>query len=195
LAAVLLKEHLPKAFFGWAALAIAGTYLMVFGFGAPVLDTGDKTVLAALYALVATVAFAMSTVFSKRALRHVDFKMSTYLRFLLTAFLMLIISTITADVGKIEMVSKGQWIVLLMIVFATGGPAIFLYYYGLNRISASVATICELAFPLTSVVLEYFVHDQIMNLPQWLGVSILIFSIIQVSKFHLANKPNGHVKK
>ncbi len=187
LAAILLKERLSRTFFSWALLAVAGAYLMIFGFSAPNLATGDKTVLASLYALIATVSFAMSTVFSKRALRHVDYKMSTYLRFVLTALVMLLVATLTSDVQKIGEVNTTQWFVFLLIVFATGGPAIFLYYYGLNRISASVATVCELAFPLTAVVLEYFVHDKIMNIPQWIGVSILIYSIIRVSQFRSKN--------
>ena len=188
LAAVMLKEHLPKAFFAWAGLAIVGAYFMIFGFGLPNFETGDKTIIASIYALIATLAFAMSTVFSKRAIRHVDYKMSTYLRFVLTAMVMLIVSSITTDIQKVGMVSNDQWLIFLLIVFASGGPAIFLYYYGLKQISASVATICELAFPLTAVVLEYFIHGKLMELPQWFGVAVLIFSIIRVSKFHLTNK-------
>ena len=36
------------------------------------------------------------------------------------------------------------------------GFAIFFYYYGIKQISASVSTICELAFPLTAVHLSIF---------------------------------------
>lgn len=190
LAAVLLKEHLPKVFFAWAGLAIIGAYLMVFGFSLPNLETGEKTILAAGYALIATVSFAMSTVFSKRALKNVDYKMGTYLRFLLTAMVMLVISILSSDLQHLGEVNTSQWLIFILIVFSTGGPAIFLYYYGLMRISASVATICELAFPLTAVVLEYFVHGKLMNFPQWVGVSILIGSIIRVSRFHLIQAEN-----
>jgi len=185
LAALLLKEHLPKIFFAWAGLAIIGAYLMVFGFSLPNLETGEQTILAAGYALIATIAFAMSTVFSKRALKNVDYKMGTYLRFLLTAMIMLLVSLFTADLQKIGDINSSQWLIFILIVFSTGGPAIFLYYYGLMRISASVATICELAFPLTAVLLEYLVRGELMNFPQWLGVGILIGSIIRVSRFHL----------
>jgi len=69
----------------------------------------------------------------------------------------------------------------LLIAFSTGGPAIFLYYYGLKRITASVATICELAFPLTAVVLEYILRQNILSAIQWIGALVLLFSIIQVS--------------
>jgi drug/metabolite transporter (DMT)-like permease len=86
------------------------------------------------------------------------------------------------DLSSITVVSTLQWIVFLLIAFTTGGAAIFLYYFGLKKITASVATICELAFPLTAVVLEYFIHGNILNPIQWIGVVILIASIIKVSR-------------
>lgn len=190
LAALLLKEHLPKIFFAWAGLAILGAYFMVFGFDFPNLAGGEKTILAAGFAMIATISFAMSTVFSKRALKNVDYKMGTYLRFLLTAVVMIIVSFFTADLHRIAEVNTKQWLIFILIVFSTGGPAIFLYYYGLMRISASVATICELAFPLTAVVLEYFIYGKLMSISQWFGVAVLIGSIIRISRFNVTTKQN-----
>jgi drug/metabolite transporter (DMT)-like permease len=182
LAALLLRERLPRTFLWWAGLAIIGAYFMTFGFRKPVLDTGDKTLLAALFAIIATVSFASSTVFSKRALRHVEFKMGTYLRFSFTAMLMLVITALTGDFTSIPHITSRQWMIFGLIVISSGAPAIFLYYSGLMRISASVATVCELAFPLTGILLEYFVHGKLLSLPQWFGVIVLIVSILQVSK-------------
>lgn len=185
LAAILLKEKLPKIFFLWAAFAITGTYLMTFGFTLPNLKTGDKIMIAAAFSLVAAISFSSSTVFSKRALRNVGFEMGTYLRFLISALIMIVIASITGDIKAMTNVSSTQWWVFLLIAFTTGGAAIFLYYYGLKKITASVATICELAFPLTAVVLEYFIHGNILSPVQWVGVFILMLSMIKVSGINL----------
>lgn len=185
-AALLLKERLPKAFFFWAALAIFGAYLMTFGGSLPTLKTGDKTPAAALFALIAAAAFGSSTVLSKRALKNVGFELGTYLRFALTAILMLLLVLLLGHIPAISQVSPKQALIFLLIAFSTGGPAIFLYYYGLKRISASVATICELSFPLTAVVLEYFVRGNLLNLVQWTGVAILFGSILRVTRIHLS---------
>jgi drug/metabolite transporter (DMT)-like permease len=107
--------------------------------------------------------------------------MGTYLRFLFASIIMLIITAVTGDVSGIKEVSAKQIIIFLIIAFTTGGAAIFLYYYGLKRISASVASICELAFPLTAVVLEYFVHGNILSPVQWMGAAVLLVSILKVS--------------
>jgi len=187
LATVLLKEKLPKEFFLWAGLAIIGAYFMTFGLSAPNFSTGDKTTIAALFALLAAFSFSSSTVLSKRALRNVDYEMGTYLRFLFASIIMFIISATTGDIYSVAIVTPKQIIIFLIIAFTTGGAAIFLYYYGLKRISASVASICELAFPLTAVVLEYFVHGNILSPVQWMGAAVLLISILKVSGIKVFN--------
>lgn len=181
LATIFLKEKLPKEFFLWAGLAIVGAYFMTFGLSAPNFSTGDKTTIAALFALLAAFSFSSSTVLSKRALRNVDYEMGTYLRFLFSAIIMLIIASTTGDISNLNEITTKQIVIFLIIAFTTGGAAIFLYYYGLKRISASVASICELAFPLTAVVLEYFVHGNILSPIQWIGAAVLLMSILMVS--------------
>jgi len=181
LAGILLKEKLTKKFFFWAGIAIIGTYFMTFGLHLPELKAGDKTVLAAIFALIAAISFSSSTVLSKRALRNVGFELGTYLRFTLTTIIMLIIVLSSGTITEISEISSHQLFIFLLIAFTTGGTAIFLYYYGLKRISASVATICELAFPLTAVMLEYFLRGNIMGPVQWAGAFLLLFSIVRVT--------------
>jgi len=190
LATLLLKEKLPKEFFLWASLAIVGAYFMTFGLSSPNFSTGDKTTIAALFALLAAFSFSSSTVLSKRALRNVNYEMGTYLRFLFAAIIMLVIASSTGDISNIKDITTKQTVIFLIIAFTTGGSAIFLYYYGLKRISASVASICELAFPLTAVVLDYFVHNNILSPVQWIGTGVLIISILKVSGINITPRLN-----
>jgi len=182
LAAIILKEKLSKQFFMWALFAVIGTLLMTFGFNLPNFNTGDKTVYAALFALMASFSFGFSTVLSKRALKNTSFELATYLRFSLTAFIMFVTVISLGQINSAEAVTQTQLIVFILIAFTTGGTAIFLYYYGLKTISASVSTICELAFPITAVLLEYILRDNIMDPVQWLGVVILVTSIFNVTR-------------
>lgn len=184
LASILLKERLPKTFFIWAGIAIVGAFLMTFGMKIPNIDTGDKTFVASLFALLAAFSFGFSTVLSKRALKNVTYELGTYLRFVITTILMIVIIGITGDISSIREVTGTQWMIFMIIAFTSGGLAIFLYYYGLKRISASVATIAELSFPLTAILLEYIIHDNILDWVQWIGAVLLIYSIIQVSKIN-----------
>jgi drug/metabolite transporter (DMT)-like permease len=183
-ALILLKEKPPREFYFWAGFAILGAYFMTFGLDVPNLETGDKTAIAALFALVAALSFAASTVLSKRALSNIDYRMGTYLRFTLTAVIMLLVVTSAGEIDSISEITDHQILVFLIIAFTSGGTAIFLYYYGLKEISASVATICELAFPLTAVGLEYFLRGNILNGYQWFGVILLIISITKVTQLN-----------
>lgn len=185
LAAILLKERLPGKFFFWTALAFGGAYIMTFGSEMPKLDSGDKTALAALFAFIAALSFAASTVLSKRAIRNVRFNNATFLRFFLTSLIMLSVVTFDRGFTQIPEITGRQVIVFLLIAFTTGGPAIFLYFYGLKRISASVATICELAFPLTAVLLEYLLRGRLLDWIQWIGVGLLIISVIKILPLQL----------
>jgi drug/metabolite transporter (DMT)-like permease len=188
LAAFFLREKLPFKFFTYAVIAIVGAYIMTFGLSLPSINENDKTILAAALALLAAISFGSSTVFSKRALQNVSFAMGTYLRFFLSTIIMLIFSLATQSISGIFEISSKQLLVFLLIAFTTGGTAIFLYYYGLKRITASVAAICELAFPLVAVILEYIVHGNILGPVQWIGVLLLLFSIIKVSKINTFSK-------
>jgi len=182
LASLLLKEKLPKDFFKWATLSIIGALLMTFGLNIPNLDTGNQTLIAALFALLAAFSFGFSTVLSKRALKNITYEIGTYLRFVATSIIMFLVVLSVGDFSSVNEVTEFQWIIFGIIAFTSGGLAIFLYYYGLKRISASVATIAELSFPLTAILLEYFLHDNMLDWLQWVGTLILIYSIIRVSK-------------
>lgn len=187
LAAIFLKERQAKKFFFWSALAVVGAYFMTFGIELPDLFTGDKTTMAALFALLAAFSFSSSTVLSKRALKNVSFEMGTYLRFLFSSTIMLVIVLSMGEMKSISEISSTQLIIFLIIAFTTGGAAIFLYYYGLKKITASVAAICELAFPLTAVLLEYFLRGNILGPVQWVGVLMLLFGILKVSGIKMTN--------
>ena len=163
---------------------------MTFGLKLPVIKPGDKTALAALYALLAAASFGSSTVLSKRALRNVSFELGTYLRFAISALIMLIIIAGAGTIQNFTDITSKQIMIFLLIAFTTGGTAIFLYYYGLKQITASVATICELAFPLAAVALEYFLRGNILGPIQWIGTIILFLGILQVTKISSKNNKN-----
>jgi len=181
LAALLLKEKLTGTFIFWASVAIIGAYIIAFGFNLPIIGTESKTLEASLFALLAAFSFGSSTVLSKRALRNVSFELATYLRFSITAIIMAVLVIVTSSYESFVIITETQMLVFFLIAFSTGGPAILVYYYGLKNLNASVATICELVFPLTAVILEYFVHGKILSPVQWIGAFLLVISILKVS--------------
>lgn len=181
LAWLILKERLPKKFFLWALVAIVGCYFVTFGMNLPNLSTGEKTIAAALFSLLAAFSFGSSTVFGKRALRAINYRVGTYLRFGVTTLIMFLIVAGTGNLGNFSQITSHQLLIFFIIVFSTGGLAIFLYYHGLKWVTASVSTICELSFPLTAIILEYLIRGNMLSWAQWAGAIILGYSIYKVS--------------
>ncbi len=188
LAALFLKERLSKDFFIWAGLAIFGAYMMTFGLNFPNASPEHANWQAAFFALIAAVSFAASTVLSKRALKNVSYQLGTNLRFILTFLVMSVFVFTMGDYQAVNIISNTQIGIFILIALSSGVLSIFLYYYGLKRITASRASIYELAFPLASVILEYFVHGKFLGFIQWIGVAILIFSIFRVTKTAVSYK-------
>ena len=181
LAWLLLKERLPKQFFLWSGLVLLGSYFVTFGTNLPNLSTGEKTIAAALFSLLAAFAFGSATVFGKRGLQNINYRVGTYLRFSMTAVIMLLIILGTGDYAHFTDITLRQLFVFLIIMFTTGGTAIFLYYWGLKRVTASVSTICELSFPLTAIILEYSIRGNMLSWAQWAGAIVLGYSIYKVA--------------
>lgn len=179
-AKIILKENLPKNFIIWSISAIIGTYFMTFGLKIPVVNNEFHLMEAVLYSLVAAVSFGFSTVASKKALNFSNYENATFLRFFYTFLISLILVLVFSEFDSISNITQSQWIIFVLITISTGGTAIFLYYKGLQNIKASISSICELAFPLTAIILEYFIRNNILNFIQWVGVIILIFSIYKV---------------
>jgi len=181
LAALLLREKLKRNFLLWSALAISASYFLTFGFSLPNLVTGSETALAAGFSLLAAFAFGSSTVFSKKVLQKYSFFTATFYRYAFTSIIMLLFVVSTGMLKTIPEINGLQWSIFLLIGVTTGSGAIFLYYFGLTRIRAMLATICELCFPVSAILFDYLVNDRVLNLVQWISAAILVFAILKLS--------------
>lgn len=188
LATLILKERLNKYFIIWASVALLGGYFLTFGFEAPELKTGSNTVLSAMYALLAAFSFGSSTVFSKMILQRYSFKTATFYRYGFTSLIMLLFITVFGKTVQFDQITTTNWIIFLVIAFTTGSGAIFLYYFGLNHIKASLAVICELFFPISTIVFDYIFNDSRLSLVQWVSAGLMVFAIININKIRQTEK-------
>lgn len=181
LAALLLGEKLKRNFLLWSALAITAGYFLTFGISLPNLKTGSNTALAAGFSLVAAFAFGSSTVFSKKVLQKYSFFTATFFRYGFTSLIMLLFVLSTGILKALPEINRIQWTIFAIIGITTGSGAIFLYYFGLTRIRAMLATICELCFPVSAILFDYLVNDKVLSPLQWMSAAILIFAILKLS--------------
>jgi len=180
MARLLLKEKLSKQFYVWAGLAVAAAYFLAFGKHGLVLSDIDFWHSAAFYAIVAAFAFGSSTVFGKRLVNHLDYKSTAALRFGLTIIITGIYLIFTSGFSQYAAVSGLQWKMFALIVFTSGAVSMFVYYFGLRRVSASVATICELFWPFSAVALDYFFNHNTLNATQIIAALVMVGAIYMV---------------
>jgi drug/metabolite transporter (DMT)-like permease len=181
LAAILLREKMNRNFIFWASLAILSGYFLTFGFNLPNLNTGSKTIFAAGYSLIAAFFFGAATVLGKGVLHNMSFQTATFFRYGFTSLIMLILVLITGTLGGFMMATKTNWIVIVIISLTVGSGAIFLYYFGLKKVPAMLAAICELCFPISAIVFDYIFHDKVLSPVQWMSVGLMLLAIVRLS--------------
>ena len=181
LAGVILKEKITNRFILLAFAAIVGGYLVTFG-SSSIQDWDDKTIIAALLALLAAFSWGSSTVLGKHALNRLSFTTVTSLRLAITASVTAFVLLSTGQYDAINNMTLSHWGFIVLIVLSTGSLALFFYYYGLNKLPASHATLYELFWPLSAVGLDWFIRGNILSLPQWVGAILLLGAIIILTR-------------
>lgn len=181
LARLILREKLKKDYLMWGALALLAGYFLTFEFNLPEV-VGDNLILAASYSILAAFSFGSATVFGKRILKNSSFRTALYLRYMLTTFIMLIIVKFGVGFSGFKTATVMDWKIFIIIALTTGSGAIMLYYTGLRYITAKVSTICELCFPLSSVIFDYIFNGNILSPVQIVSAIVMIISIIKVTK-------------
>ena len=181
LAAILLKERVHKGFVVWASVAIVASYFLAFGLTIPDFNTGSRTTLAALFSLMAAFSFGSATVFGKKILNKVDFISATFLRYGFTTVIMLAIVLINGSLTQFHETTSQNWLILFIIAFTTGSGALFFFYFGLRKVKAMVATICELFFPASAILFDYLFNGKVLSPIQWISATILMIAIIKLS--------------
>ena len=181
LAVIFLKEKLRKRYIFWAVIALASGYFMTFGFSIPEINPDNKNLLAAGYALLAAFSFGSSTVFGKKVMGKLDFASTTFFRYAFTSIIMLIVVLINGTLLEFRNANTNNWVVIVLISLTTGSGSMMLYYYGLKRVKAIIATIAELFYPISAVFFDFIINDNILSSIQLLAAAIMVIAIINLN--------------
>lgn len=185
LAAWLLTERVRKAFWPIFVAALFGAYLLTFGFHIPNAEGGTDKLIGSLFAIGAAVLWGGSTVMGKRLVSKLSFTTMAALRFGLALPLL----TIIVLAKNPDWQSLGQaltfapvWGNILYQTIVPSLISLLLYYRGLNTVRASYATIAELAFPATGILVNWLFLHQTIGISQWVGFAIVWLAVLQLSR-------------
>ena len=122
-----------------------------------------------------------STVFGRYVLKSVSFQAMTAIRFIAALFFLFLIQAWYGRLGEIGSATGKDWLYVFIIAVLAGLVSLFIYYRGLKNTKASIATLAELAFPLSAVVVNWIFLDAKLELGQIAGGLILLYAITKLS--------------
>ncbi|MEK5027249.1 DMT family transporter [Paenibacillus sp. FSL M7-1046] len=185
LAAVILKERLPRNFGPLIVIALAGTYLLTFGWTAPFGHVNSFISVGSLLALGAAALWGGSTVMGRYLLGSMKYETVTSLRFILALPLLFVVTAMEGAPWQVHGglgASSAIAINLLLQALLPGLLSMLLYYKGLNTTKASVATLAELSFPMTGILINWIFFDLLVTLPQIIGFALIWTALFLISK-------------
>ena len=188
LAAVLLRERLGWAYWPCFAVAMVGAYLISFGNLDAFAALGSAELLAAALALGAALLWGSSTVLGRLVLKDMPFHALTGARLLLAAPLLAGIVVIQGAVGGLGAAFASEPGRVILLALIPGLLGLLLYYRGLTGTRASYATLAELAFPATAVVLNWTFLGVGVSANQVLGF-VLLWGAVFVLGYLNAKSP------
>ncbi|MEX2091007.1 MAG: DMT family transporter [Candidatus Paceibacterota bacterium] len=179
---IFLKEKFERGYVRWAILALLSAYFVTFKNGVVNLETGEGTVIAALYALGAAFAWGSSTTFSKMLLGKVEPKIGTFFRFFFTVIIALPVLLLFGHGESLGAPTAPQFGLFTLIAVSTGMVALLLYYKGLSRTPVHISTILELTFPFIAILIDMKLYGAVLAPTQWLAAIVLVFSIYKIAR-------------
>ena len=185
LAVTFLKETLRKRYIFWAIIALTAGYFLTFGTEKIIFDLGNDTFKASLYAILAAFSFGSSTVFGKKIMGKLDFATATFFRYGIATIIMLFVSIYNKSYLNFHEATPQNWLVIGVISITTGSGSMMLYYYGLKRVKAIIATIMELFYPISAVIFDYVINGNILSNIQIISAIVMIFAIVNLNTDNL----------
>jgi len=193
MAVFILKEKLTPRFWIWAIIAMFGAYLLSFSGLKPELFPGETlnpNTLGVIFALLAAFFWGGSTVFGRLLLNKISFQAMTAVRFLSALIFLLAMQIYNGKLNEITGASQKDWLFVLIIAVVAGFISLFIYYKGLKNTKASIATLSELAFPFSAVLVNWiFIPNAGLTMYQIMGGLILLASITALSFENSKNPP------
>ena len=182
---LFLGEKLNASFFLWAAIALVAAFYVSFPSGFHLANIRSADFTGCALAVIAALLWAVSTTVGKLVLRKNPASVLSFWRFAF-GLLALYAYSNRIEIMRIEIpFVPGQPAVMRSLFFMALVPGflgVSIYYAGLKKIPASVATILELSFPVCAIAVNaYFLDFHLTNI-QLGAAAVLIAAMVGVGR-------------
>ncbi|MDH3605496.1 MAG: DMT family transporter [Acidimicrobiia bacterium] len=176
---VLLKERLLPRYGVYFVLAFGSAWLISFG---DPTNVSVNELAPALLAIGAAVLWGMGTVLGRHMTSKIPANQLTALRFAIGLPASAIIVGFRGETNIAAGIGLGDFRTLVLLSLIPGLAAIAIYYRGLKGTPASAATLAELTFPLTAILIGWARFDTVPTNTQWVGIAVLAATIVVMSR-------------
>jgi DME family drug/metabolite transporter len=187
-ARVLLGERLQRRFGLYFVFAMTGAYLVAFP---NPLDISLRGWMPALLAISAAGLWGMGTVLGRRLGAKLPFEELTALRLLFGLLAAVLVVVFEGDGRILFHLGAKSFFALVLLALVPGLMALLIYYRGLRGTPASAATLGELAFPLTALLVDYLAFHSVLSASQWFGALVLAGTMIAMGLVRANGTPTG----
>jgi DME family drug/metabolite transporter len=181
----LLGERLKPRYFAYLALALLGSYFIAFA------DPGRvslERLMPALLGAGAALLWALGTVLGKHAGAKVPPTQLAGLRFICGLPVATVLLLALAPTASITQAGADDVPAIVALSLVPGLAALLLYYRGLRGTQASAATLAELAFPVTALLVNVVAFGTVMTATQLAGAALLAGTVVSLA---LADRRGG----
>ncbi len=179
-----LRERPLPRFYPWAAVALACGATMAWSPDA--VEAPHRLGLGLLFIGATAVCWGASTTFGRAAMIEIDFKTGVALRYLIGAVATFVLAALNGGIAD-----RLRWSVLAapstlrdmagLLVVAAITPT-FLYFAGLARTRASVATFAEMAQTFASLIITWGVLGEALSLQQIAAGAVLLVAVFFINR-------------
>jgi drug/metabolite transporter (DMT)-like permease len=179
-----LRERPLPRFYPWAAVALACGATMAWSPDA--VEAPRRLALGLLYIAATALCWGASTTFGRAAMIEIDFKTGAGLRYLVGTVGTFVLAAVDGHIAE-----RLRWSVLAtpstlkdmagLLLVAAITPT-FIYFAGLARTRASVATFAEMAQTFASLIITWGVLGEALTLQQTAAGAFLLVSVFFINR-------------
>lgn len=185
-AVLFLRERPASTFYVWGGIALGAALFLGFPgfkFGFGFLEKWNTaSARGVLYSVAAAGLWAIATVSGKKLLGGTSPLVASFWRFQFGFLILAALLFVSEEPVPWALLSDTNILKpLLYMGLVPGLVAMFFYYSGMKRTSASVTTCVELIFPVGAVLLNCYLLNIPLELRQILAGGVLLFAVTRIS--------------
>lgn len=181
---ILLREKINRRFILWSLLAIICSYFVSFGLTNPFSGEGKSLAIGAAYAIAAAFFWGGGTIWGKLLLGKFDQHFVLACRFLVGGIFTTILAFASYGGLQSDVIFAGEKPLFGSIIYMaliSGILATSFFYAGLKWVKASLASILELFFPVSSVIIMWWSFNRPISPEQLLAGIVMFFAVYRIN--------------